>query len=103
MNKCTHHSNLCSPQPSVVSVQSIEGIKGLSNAFVYVQNINTTFFLNDCHEVVLINSGNVYIDNYDPIGNALSLRGQTCYDFANNKAYVFNNAGEYRTLTLENA
>lgn len=101
MKSICYQSNACSPQPSVVTVQSIEGIKGLANSFVYVIDINSTFFVNSCYQITIISSGPVYIDNYDPIGNILNLRGQSCYDFANNKAYVFNNAGEYRIIKLE--
>lgn len=100
-NTRDYKSNACSPQPSVVQTQSVEGIKGLSNAFVYVVNINSTFFISSCYEPTLIFAGPVFIDNYSPQGNPLGLRAQTCYDFANNKAYVFNNAGEYRTINLE--
>lgn len=101
MNTVCFKSNRCSQPPIVVTSQTVDGIKGLADCFVYVININSVFYVDSCHNITIISSGPVYVDNYDPIGNVLNLRGQVCYDFANNKAYVFNNSGAYRTLTLE--
>lgn len=98
-----YKSNRCSVQPSVVVVQSVEGIKGLSNAFVYAESINTVFFVSSCHEITVISSSPVYIDNYAAEVNPLNLRGQTCYDFANNVGYVYNEAGDYRVIELKEA
>lgn len=100
INPC-NKSNPCSSQPSVVVVQSLEGIKGLSNAFVYVESINTTFFVSPCHEITVISSAPVFVDNYSADVNPLNLRGQTVYDFANNVGYVYNEAGEYRAIELK--
>lgn len=99
-NVC-YKSNPCSPPPTVITTQSVEGIKGLTNCFVYIININSTFYISSCHEITIIFSGPVYIDNYDYSANPLGLRNQTCYDFANNAAYHYNAAGEYRVSTLK--
>ena len=40
----------------------------------------------------------MFIDNFNPDDKAVPR--QTVYDFANNKAYVFNPEGEYRTFQL---
>lgn len=101
MNKVDYKSNLCSTPPVVVVVQSSRGIKGLNNAFVHVLESNTTYFVDSCYEMTVISQGDVFIDDYDASNNPLWLRGQSCFDFKNNKQYVFNNRGEYRTITLE--
>lgn len=100
MNSIDYKSNLCSPRPSIVVVQNPEGIKGLSNCFVYVVSLNSTYFISSSHEITILFSGPVYADNYAASVNPLGLRGQTVYDFANNKAYVYDMAGNYRVLNL---
>ena len=103
MNKCKHESCSCHSAPAVVVTQTVEGIKGLANSFVYVISNNTTYFVDSCKIITVIMSGPVYVDSYDYLSNPLNLRGQVCYDFANNKAYAYNHAGEYRVINLENA
>lgn len=102
INRC-YKSNPCSAQPTVVVVQSIEGIKGLSNAFVYVESIRTCFFVDSCHSITVISSSDVYVDHYPAAQNPLNLRGQTLYDFAENVGYVYNEAGDYRVIELKEA
>lgn len=103
MNKCKHESCSCHSAPAVVVTQTVEGIKGLTNTVVYVVSNNTTYYVGCANQITVISSGPVFVDNYNPNTNQLTLRGQTCYDFANDKAYVFNNAGDYRVINLENA
>lgn len=98
-NVC-YKSNPCSPQPSVVVTQTVDGIKGLSNAFVYVISNNTTYFVSSCKEITVIFSGPVYVDDYAFATNPLDLRNQTVYDFKNNVAATYNAQGEYRTFKL---
>lgn len=100
MTNVCYKSNQCSPAISVVVCQTTEGIKGLANCFVFVQNINSTFYISPCHEITVIYSGPVFVDDYDAAENPLNLRGQKCYDYANNLAYIFNNQGKYRVIPL---
>ena len=90
------------PCPSVVHVQSIEMVKQESNAFVIVDPVNTTYYIDGAHRITVIYAGPVYYNGYNYIENPLSLRAQTCYDFANNKAYHYDNTGKYRIINLEN-
>lgn len=101
MNKNCHKNCPYGLAPAVVQTQTVEGIKGLANCFVYVISNNTTYYVDECHLITVISSGPIFVDNYDVSSNPLDLRGQVCYDFANNKAYVFNDAGEYRVMNLE--
>lgn len=93
--------NCSNPVPGSVSVQTVDGLKSLANCYAYVSSINSTFFVDSCRHITIIYSGPVYINNYDPTQNPLDLRDKVCYDFANNVAYIFNPAGDYRTITLE--
>lgn len=68
---------------------------------VYVTGVNTTYYVNDCHEITIISPGPVFVDGYDPVANKLGLRGQTCFDFRNNRALIFNEAGEFRIAELK--
>lgn len=98
-NVC-YQSNPCSQPPSVVTVQTVDGIKRLSNCYVYVISNNTTYYVSSCKEITVISSGPVFVSGYNPAENPLNLRAQACYDFTNNKAYVFSEAGEYRVFNL---
>lgn len=85
--------------PTLV-VDNIEGLKGLANCLVHVDNINTTFYIDDKHRVIITWAGPVEINNYDYAENPLRLRSQVCYDFANNRAIYFNKTGNYKFTTL---
>lgn len=98
-NVCTNY-NPCLTPPGVVSVQTIDGIKGLANCFVYVISNNSTYYVSSSHEITIIFAGPVFVDNYNPAQNPLGLRSQVCYDFANNKALIFGPSGDYRVANL---
>lgn len=91
----------CFGAPAVVVCQTIDGIKGLSNCFVFVTSINTCFFVDSSHLITIISAGPVYVDNYDVVANPLGLRNQTLYDFAKNIAVHYNAHGEYRVSELK--
>lgn len=99
-NVC-YQSNPCSGAPSVVTTQTVEGIKGLSNCFVYVISNNTTYYVSSTHEITIISCGSVFMENYDAVKNPLGLRCQTVFDFANNIAIHFAPDGSFRTSKLE--
>lgn len=92
----------CPPQaviPAVV-VDNTTGLTGLSDCFVHVANINTTFYIDDKHRLLITWAGPVEADNYDYENNPLRLRSQTVYDFANNRAIYFNKSGAYKIIDL---
>lgn len=62
-----------------ITVQTVDGITDLANCFVHVTNINTTFYVDDKHRVMITWAGPVEIAAYDIETNALNLRSQTCY------------------------
>lgn len=87
--------------PSVV-VDDKKNLKKLAACFVHVTNINTTFYIDDKHRMMITWAGPVEVDNYDFSNNPLGLRSQIVYDFANGTAAYYNANGEYRFIDLAN-
>ena len=87
--------------PSVV-VDDKSNIKKLAACFVHVTNINTTFYIDDKHRMMITWAGPVEVDDYDFAGNPLGLRSQTVYDFKNGTAAYYNAKGDYRFIDLAN-
>lgn len=85
--------------PAIV-VENTTGIKGLSDCFVHVANINTTYYIDDKKRMIVTWAGPLDINEYDYTNNPLRLRGQTVFDFANNRGIHYDNAGNYKTFTL---
>lgn len=96
MNNCN-----CNTIPKTLTVQTIDGLKSLANVVVHVVANNTTYYIDPCHTMIVISTGDVFVDNYDAVKNGLNLRNQVCYDFATNVAYAFNALGEYRVFNLK--
>ena len=83
-----------------LTVDTISGVKGLADCFVHIVNINTTIYIDDQHRYIMTYAGPVFVDDYDYEANPLNLRGQSCYDFKNNREIIYNNVGKYRIKTL---
>ena len=86
-----------------ITVDDISGIRNIADCFVHVANINTTFYIDDKHRMMITWAGPVEIDDYDYEANPLGLRSQKVYDFKNNRIIIFNKTGEYRFVTLTEA
>lgn len=101
MNDIPNKKPCCPPElANVIEVETTAGIKGLSNCFVYVNSINTSYYIDSKHRITIISSMPVYVDGYDYATNPLGLRSQTCYDFLNDRMIVYDAHGNYRTLSL---
>lgn len=85
-----------------ITVADMTGIKNIADCFVHVANINTTFYVDDKHRLMITWAGPVEYDNYAYDVNPLKLRSQTVYDFANNRAIFYNKLGDYRIIELSN-
>lgn len=91
----------CPPETAnVVQVESVDGIKGLNNCFVYVQSNNTSYYVDNAHRITQLCAMPIYQDKYDYQNNPLSLRSQTVYDFASNLMIIYNPEGKYRLVNL---
>lgn len=71
----------CTPTAVIpsITVSNADGITNLANCFVHVTSINTTFYIDDKHRVMITWAGPVEVDDYDVVRNPLGLRSQVCY------------------------
>ena len=66
-----------------ITVDTIDGITNLANCFVHVTPINTTFYVDDKHRIMVVWAGPVEIDSYNVDTNPLGLRSQFCFTTVN--------------------
>lgn len=102
-NACIREKNPECPYTAVipaVTVEHVSNLKDLADCFVHVSDINTTFYIDDKHRMMITWAGPVEVDDYDYANNPLGLRSQTVYDFENNRMVYYNKTGEYRLIAL---
>ena len=103
MPACIRKRQAGCPHVAVIpalTVENTSGLKGLADCFVHVSTTNQTFYIDDKKRTLIVWAGPVESNNYDYETNPLKLRGQVCYDFAENRAIYFNKTGQYRIITL---
>lgn len=83
-----------------ITVVDKSGMKGLADCLVHVVNINTTYYIDDKHRIITVWAGSVEQPGYDYKTNPLGLRGQTLFDFTNNRGVYYDKTGAYRLFTL---
>lgn len=76
----------CPPQAVIptITVEDISGLKDLSDCFVHVSNINTTFYIDDKHRTIITWAGPVNVTDYtmtDIVENKLGLRNQFLWNY----------------------
>ena len=90
-------------QLSTLVVEDISGVKDLADCLVHISNINTTIYVDAQHRYIVTFAGPVFVDDYAYTTNPLKLRAQTCYDFQNNRAIIYDKIGNYKLMTLQGA
>lgn len=91
------------PYKAVIPTLTVEdksNLKDLADCFVHVSNINTTFYIDDKHRMIVTWAGPVEYDNYDLDANTLGLRSQFLIDHANDYAAYYNKTGEYQKFNF---
>ena len=91
------------PFIAVIATETVENMdiaKGLADCLVHVTNVNTTLYIDDQHRFIKTFAGPVFEDDYDYQNNPLRLRGQSCFDFKNNREIVYDLKGNYRLKAL---
>lgn len=83
-----------------ITVEDKTGLKNLSACLVHVANINTTFYIDDKHRMMITWAGPVEYDNYDLDANTLGLRSQFLIDHANDYAAYYNKTGGYQKFNF---
>lgn len=86
-----------------ITVNDTSSLRDLCDVFVHVANINTTYYIDDKHRIMITWAGPIEQEDYDYEANPLNVRSQTVYDFKNNRAIYYNKNGEYRFIRLEEA
>lgn len=76
-----------------VTVESVEGITKLANCLVHVNDINTTFYVDDKHRVMITWAGPVDIPGYDMENNPNGYRDQIVTDVENETAVIYDKHG----------
>lgn len=95
------------PMTAVIPTKTVEhlsSMRGICNAFVHVTDINTTFYLDERSNPIVIWAGPVTVDNYDLDENPLRLRNQLLFttDDNDNEILVFYTAqATYKIITTE--
>lgn len=94
MNNPFSEQFCCQPEiTSVVTVQSVAGIKGLNNCFVHVLDNNTVYYVDSQHHTTVVSSQVVELTEYDSEKNPLNLRNQIAYDTKRELLTYFDNSG----------
>ena len=62
-----------------ITVETVDGLTNLANCFVHVTDINTTFYVDDKHRIMIIWAGPVEVEAYDYETNERGFRSQDCY------------------------
>lgn len=87
------------PYEAVIPTLTVEdksNIKDLADCFVHVSNINTTFYIDDKHRMIVTWAGPVEYDNYDLDANTLGLRSQFLVDNTNEILVYYDKTGAYQ-------
>lgn len=84
-----------------ITVESVEGITNLANCLVHVNDINTTFYVDDKHRVMITWAGPVDIPGYDMENNPNGYRDQIVTDIEKGIAVIYDKHGKGYTFGIE--
>lgn len=82
-----------------LTVDTTDGITELANCFVHVTSINTTYYVDDKHRIMLVWAGPVEVADYDTTTNPSGLRSQFC--FTDSGMYYFDKQGVAHLISEE--
>lgn len=83
-----------------ITVDSVEGITNLANCLVHVNDINTTFYVDDKHRVMITWAGPVNIPGYDMEANPNHYKNQIVTDTEAETAVIYDNHGKGYTFGI---
>lgn len=90
-------SSKCCDIPHRV-VETYSEVQEYRNAFVTVRDENAVYHVDSTGNPVSVSRSAIFRENYTPQTN--DYRQNVVYDFSNNKMYVYNEVGQYRTVDL---
>jgi hypothetical protein len=79
-------------------VETYSEVQDYRNAYVTVRDENAVYHVDKSGNPVAVSRSAIFIDDYTPQMN--DYRQNIVYDFINNKAYIYNPVGLYRTIDL---
>lgn len=84
----------------IVTVKTVDGIKTLKGCFIFVEDINTLYYADNRHNIVVVNAGPVEQNDYDLEGNPLNLRKQILVNNVEDviKFYYYDKGGNYSEI-----
>lgn len=93
----------CRPCESMVKICSftaptLEEAQAFHNSFVYNQEDDSVYYIDDNGTPTRFGSAPMFIDNFVPTDRKIPR--QTVFDFYNDKVYVYNPEGEYKEINL---
>lgn len=83
-----------------VTVESVEGITNLANCLVHVNDINTTFYVDDKHRIMITWAGPANIPGYDMENNPNGYRDQIVTDIEKGIAVIYDKKGKGFTFGI---
>ena len=83
-----------------ITVESADGITNLANCLVHVNDINTTFYVDDKHRVMITWAGPVNIPGYDMENNPNGYRDQIVTDIEKGIAVIYDKKGKGFTFGI---
>ena len=83
-----------------ITVESVEGITNLANCLVHVNDINTTFYVDDKHRVMITWAGPANIPGYDMENNPNGYRDQIVTDIEKGIAVIYDKKGKGFTFGI---
>lgn len=83
-----------------ITVESVEGITNLANCFVHVNDINTTFYVDDKHRVMIVWAGPVDMPGYDMEENPNKYKDQIVTDIGKGLAVIYDKHGKGFTFGI---
>lgn len=94
-SSCAEPSNvhICS-----LVIKKTEDVRKYHNSLVFVEEDNSTYWVDDDGIPVITYRMPMYVDDFNPEGS--NVVANIVYDFKNNKEYIFDPTGEYRTIDL---
>lgn len=84
-----------------ITVDSVEGITNLANCLVHVNDINTTFYIDDKHRIMITWAGPVNIPGYDMDANPEKFKDQIVTDVDSGLAVIYDKHGVGFTFGIE--
>lgn len=95
---CNQNYIIEPPSYDHVTVDTYAELTALRNVYATVRDENATYHVDGYGAPVSVSRDPIFINDYTPtVGE---YKQNTVYDFNNNKAYIFNLLGEYKSSTL---